>query len=199
MIKSFLAGVALGVLYDIVRILKMLCGVRYSRTNVKGGAAVKVVAYIVTFLTDVIFWITVGVVSILLMYGIGGGIFRGVTYVGLAFGMLIYHFSIGRLMLKVSEWTVAWLQRITRRALCVLIKPITLATRGIILLFHLTIGRIIGKIKEKNARRRDRVKIEIGEETASDTDGKEEFVYVDGKNGYKRDGRISFGRVGKGS
>jgi len=197
LIKSFIAGVALGVLYDFIRAFKMFFGVRYARPIVKRSVAVRVLAYIVTFLTDILFWIVVGVTSILLMYGVGGGVFRGLTYFGLAVGGLLYYFSIGRLVLKVSEAAVIFVKRAVRRSARILAKPLVWVGRGLIFLFHLTIGKFIGKIKDRRAQRKKCAEIEPDEATALDGGGKEEFVYVDGKNGYKRDGRISFGYFGK--
>ncbi len=199
LIKSFLAGVVLGVFYDLIRAFKMFFGVRYALPIVKRSVAVSVLAYIVTFLTDILFWIVVGVTSILLMYGVGGGVFRGLTYLGLAVGALLYYFSIGRLVLKVSEAAVNFVKRAVRRAVRILAKPFVFVGRGLIFLFHLTIGKILGKIKDRRAQRKKRDKIEPDEAAALDGGGKDEFVYVDGKNGYKRDGRISFGYIGKGS
>lgn len=197
LIKSFLAGVALGVFYDFIRAFKMFFGVRYARPIVKRSVAVSVLAYIVTFLTDILFWIVVGVTSILLMYGVGGGVFRGLTYLGLIVGALLYYFSIGRLVLKVSEAVVGFIKKAMRRVARILTKPFILAGRGLIFVYHLTIGRIVGKIKDKRAQKKKCAEIDVVEASALDDGGKGEFVYVDGKNGYKRDGRISFGYFGK--
>ena len=197
LIKSFLAGVALGIFYDFIRAFKMFFGVRYALPIVKRSAAVSVLAYIVTFLTDILFWIVVGVTSILLMYGVGGGVFRGLTYLGLAAGVLLYYFSIGRLVLKVSETVVTFVKRAVRRVARILAMPFVWVGRGLIFLFHLTIGNFLGKIKDRRAQKKKCAEIEPDEAIALEGDGKEEFVYVDGKNGYKRDGRISFGYAGK--
>ncbi|MBE6685102.1 MAG: hypothetical protein E7592_05585 [Ruminococcaceae bacterium] len=199
LIKSFLAGVVLGVFYDLIRAFKMFFGVRYALPIVKRSVAVSVLAYIVTFLTDILFWIVVGITSILLMYGVGGGVFRGLTYLGLAVGALLYYFSIGRLVLKVSETVVTFVKRVVRRVAKILAMPFVWVGRGLIFLFHLTIGKFLGKIKDRRAQKKKCAEIEPDEATAFEDGGKEEFVYVDGKNGYKRDGRISFGYIGKGS
>ena len=199
LIKSFLSGVALGVFYDLIRTIKMFFGVRYTRPIEKRSVVLRAVAYTVTFLTDILFWVVFGVASILLMYGVGGGVFRGLTYLGLVGGMLLYYFSIGRLMLRVSEAAVDLIKKALRRVARILSVPLVRIVRGANLLFHLTIGHFIGKIKEGRARKKARAQIDLVEEEFLDNGGKEEFVYVDGRNGYKRDGRISFGRVGKGS
>lgn len=199
LVKSFLAGVALGVFYDLIRAFKMFFGVRYARPIAKRSVAVSALAYIVTFLTDILFWVIVGVTSILLMYGVGGGVFRGLTYSGLVAGALLYYFSIGRLVLKVSEKVVDIIKKAVRRVTRILAKPFVLVGRGLIFLFHLTIGNFLGKIKNRRAQKRKCAQIEPDEAPALENGGKDEFVYVDGKNGYKRDGRISFGYIGKGS
>lgn len=198
LIKSFLSGVVLGIFYDIIRAFKMFFGVSYARPTKARSVAVRVVAYAITFITDILFWLVVGVTSILLMYGVGGGIFRGLTYVGLVGGILLYYFSIGKLMIRISETVVDFIKKLIRRAVRVLAIPFARIGRGAIFLFHLTIGNFIGKIKDRRARKKARSENDRAEQV-SDNGGKEEFVYVDGKNGYKRDGRISFGHVGKGS
>lgn len=197
LIKSFLSGVALGVFYDLIRAFKMFFGVSYTRPTTDRSVAVRAVAYAVTFLTDILFWIIVGITSVLLMYSVGGGVFRGLTYVGLIGGILLYYFSIGRLMLRVSEAVVNFIKKVLRRVAKILAVPFVWVGRRAIFLFHLTIGKFIGKIKDRRARKKARAEIDLVEKEAPDSGGKEEFVYVDGKNGYKRDGRISFGRVGK--
>lgn len=79
-----------------------------------------------------------------------------------------------------------------------MLLPVKKAVKGIIYLYHLTIGKIIGKIKEEwrhsRAKKRERAQEEF--EALSDgvlSDGKEDLVYVDGRTGYRKSGRVSFG------
>ena len=194
--RSLLCGAVLGVIYDFIRALKMLCGIELyeggRRKKAKGSAFW---GHIFTFFADLIFWVGAGCSAILLMYW-SGGYFRGVTFVCTAVGFLAYYFTLGILVLKINRGIVIRARRFFAWVMPYALKPIKLLLNRIILLYHLTIGRIIDKIIEE--RKKEQQKEECDEQAGSDScdleGGKEGFVYVGEKNGYRRDGRVSFGR-----
>lgn len=199
LLRSILCGVFFGGIYDIIRSVKMLCGVRYGESEEeKTPAGRRVVIYTVTLITDIVFWVCAGCAAILLMYS-SGGFFRGMTFVGMTGGFLIYYFTLGRLVLKLSRRVTSFLKKIIRRAAILAVKPIKKLLDGIISLYHLTIGKIIDKIIEGSKKKREeKQSADEGENEPCVADlGKEGFVYVDGKTGYRRQGRISFGSRGK--
>lgn len=199
MVRSFLCGLILGVVYDVIRTVKMFFGVSYCKTeSCTLPSANKVILYIVTFLTDLIFWLFTGLISIALLYQIGGGVFRGMTYACMAIGFVIYYFTLGRLILKLNSSIVSFIKKLLNKLVALMLLPVKKAVKGIIYLYHLTIGKIIGKIKEEwclsRAKKRECAQEEF--EALSDgvlSDGKEDLVYVDGRTGYRKSGRVSFG------
>ncbi len=193
--RSILCGVSFGGIYDIIRAFKMLCGVRYGeseeeRTPVRR----RVLIYTVTLITDLLFWICAGCAAILLMYS-GGGVFRGMTFIGMTGGFLLYYFTLGRLVLKLSRKVTRVLKKLIRCVAIWALKPIKKLFEGIISLYHLTIGKIIDKIIEDSKKKKEeKQSADESEDKPCDVKcGKEGFVYVDGKTGYRRDGRVSFG------
>ena len=194
---AFLWGVALGVFYDGIRAFKMLCGISCGETETqKKHTLGRIIEYAVTFLCDIVFWVTVGVLSILLMYRMGGGFFRGITYVGLGAGFALYYFTVGTVVLKFSRFAVRLLKKVVKKAFSLLIFPVKKLFFALIALYRLTIGKFLGKIIEEiKISKQNKKKTEDTENLTEENDsgGEEEFVYVDGKIGYKKQGRISFG------
>ena len=195
LLSSFLWGIALGLLYTLICALKMLCGIDYSdRRPLKKHMIRVIFEHAITFVFDLLFWICVGVLSVLLIYQMGGGFFRGMTYIGMAAGFGLYYFTLGKLLIPIIEKTVKAVKKLLYKVLRLLLFPIKKIFSAIIALYRLTIGRILGKIKESLALRRIASKggeLEISSQ-GSELGGEEEFVYVDGKNGYRKSGRISF-------
>ena len=203
LLKAFLLGVALGIFYDGLRFLKMLCGVRYFGEERSQSRAKNIFEYAVTFLTDLIFWLTFGISSILLLYNVVGGVFRFSIYPLMISGLFLYYISIGNLVLKLSAGIVRLLDKICRavgvfvlkicRAVIKLVSvPILQIKRFFIFLYHLTIGKILGKIKEERILRAQRKT--AGSENDGPTEREREGESEDAGRIYRRDGRISFGR-----
>lgn len=196
---AFLWGVGLGIFYDVIRAFRMLCGVSYGDvTERKKHIAARIFEYLTIFFTDIIFWLVSGVLSILLIYRMGGGIFRGITYIGLAAGFALYYFTLGNVVLKCSRFLVRFLKKAVKKMLCIMLIPAKKLFSALIALYRLTIGRILGKIIEEVRRAAQKKRqAAIAEEDKNipdeDSGGKEEFVYVDGKIGYRKQGRINFG------
>ena len=198
LLRSLLSGALLGVAYDILRAFKMLLGVEYGSSGTDECGAKSVFIFIITFVTDLLFFTGAGCFAIFLAYA-GGGFFRGMILLGMAIGFLLYYFTLGRAVLALNSKIIALLKKVLRKLKPHIIKPLKLILGRIIFFYHLTIGRIIDKIisDRKNKDYKDK----IASEDVSDADdskcGKEDFVYVDGKAGYKREGRVSFGQRGR--
>ena len=112
-IKAFLVGVAFGVFYDVIRFFKLILGVRYGAQDayLPESKAKRVAVYIISFITDTLFWLLIGVASVLLFYNVSGGVFRGSVYPCLLFGLALYYFSLGRLTLALSRRLIALVHR----------------------------------------------------------------------------------------
>ena len=192
--RALICGGALGLFYDVIRFIKLFCGVRYGERAEYRRKSVCTAHFILAFFTDVVFWVAVGILSIALIYSATGGIFRGVTYICLAIGFVAYYFTLGRLVLFLSKKTVKLARRILKAVVKVLRIPLSFALKGIISLYHLTIGKIIGKIKDRIRTKKKLLDSESADAVENfDEGGKEDFVYVNGKTGYRRTDRINFG------
>lgn len=189
LLRAILLGASLGIFYDGIRFVKAFFFVNYIKGGEQPRGLKKAVALIVTFITDVIFWLVVAVTSILLLYSVGG-VFRGMIYPAMLAGFLLYCLTVGRLVLKLSVRLTKAIKSILLWMLRLLCRPIFCLWRAIISLYHLTIGRFLGTIKSKIKVARERQKAPQCEEAVALPPGKEELVYVNGKTGYKREGRI---------
>ena len=174
----------------------MLCGVKYGGGKVeKERSADFVWTFFVTLLCDLVFWIFAGVVSIILIYA-AGGFFRGSAYFGMAVGFLLYYFTLGRAVLALNKIITAFLRRRVYKLATFFHRRSSAMTRAIISLFHLTIGRIFDKIKDSTkSQEANEREGEIEANKASESErGKEGFVDVERGKGYRREGRVSFGK-----
>ena len=117
---SFLLGMGVGLFYDANRIIRVLVGVRYSSRGVGRLACVKLPIIkkplcgepksVSKFLQNSIIFFgdfasvmcaTVGV--IILNYSYNSGKFRFFTLLGVIVGFLLYYFSLGKLIMMISE------------------------------------------------------------------------------------------------
>ena len=196
LLHSFLCGASFGVVYEMIRAFKLLCGVEdYCGEHKKSAGFMSFFAHAVTFVTDLMFWAGAACVSILLTYA-EGGFFRGMTYIGIFGGFLAYYFTLGRIILRLNRKIMRKIKKALAAAMPYLLRPVKFMFGRIILLYHLTIGKIIDKIIEDRKKRSE----SEAEQDISDEDaecGKEDFVYVGGKTGYRRVGRVSFGQKSK--
>ena len=134
-------GAVLGVLYDCFR------AIRAVFSSSRAGRGRRAISYAVTFLTDLVFWLTVGVSSVILLYGFCGGVFRGMVYLGIGAGFLLYSVSLGRVVRALLLLSVRLLKKGIGMLMRLIAIPLCALSRGIISLYHLTIGRFLGKIK----------------------------------------------------
>ena len=196
LLHSFLCGASLGVVYEMIRAFKLLCGVEdYCGEHKKSAGFMSFFAHAVTFVTDLMFWAGAACVSILLTYA-EGGFFRGMTYIGIFGGFLAYYFTLGRLLLRLNRKIMRKIKKALAAAMPYVLRPVKFMFGRIILLYHLTIGKIIDKIiEDRKEKREEKQNAEESEDEPCPVGcGKEGFVYVDGKTGYKREGRVSFGQ-----
>jgi hypothetical protein len=136
---SFLFGGALHLLYDAIRILRILCGVRYggfvalrlrsvrfpllppdlaSRPPRKAGLYWQRALVLVT---DLLFCLAAAFLFSILLYWQNDGQFRAVFLLFAALGYFAFHKTVGRLILAAGE-TVALLLRVLLAYLCLFVR-----------------------------------------------------------------------------
>ena len=121
LLASLLFGIGMGVLYDCIRIQRVLLGIsRYTKAESapvfcpaflrmrkkRTGKWKKLAKFVCLVLQDILFCLSVGIlVSILLFYR-NDGVFRGFVLVGATVGFVVYYFTVGRLIISISEYIV---------------------------------------------------------------------------------------------
>ena len=136
---SLVFGCFLHLLYDALRILRILCGVRYgglvcarlrachfpllppdfaSRPPRKAGVYWQQGLVLVT---DLLFCLSAAFLFSVFLYWQNDGQFRAVLLLGTAAGYVVFHQTAGRLILAVGE-TAAFLLRVLLAYLCLLVR-----------------------------------------------------------------------------
>ena len=136
---AILFGVLCGVLYDGVRILRVLLGVRYGGAvsarllslrfphlppdfAARGpGRAGKRAQGVLIFVSDLLYMIVVGALFCVLVYWQNDGIFRSYLLAGAVLGYTAYYVSVGRLVLASAE-SVAFALRLLFAYLFLLVR-----------------------------------------------------------------------------
>lgn len=119
-VYSVCFGALLGVMYDVIRIPRVLLGAERDgngknyrkielpiikrkaypeKTNKLSNALLNVWIAV----GDVIFAASCGIMAVMIAYAYNSGRVRAVIFIGLALGFLVYYFTLGKLMMKISE------------------------------------------------------------------------------------------------
>lgn len=142
-VYSLIIGLIFGGLYDIIRIVHIFCGIAsYSgeRHKMKEGA----VPFVLFFLLDAVYMLTVTVLFSIFIYAFESGNYRWYLLAGVIFGMLLYFLTVGRLMMFFAESIVRFLRMIFR---LIIAKPLCFIGRYVRMVLvwiglH-TVGRIV--------------------------------------------------------
>ncbi len=192
MICSAASGILIGVLYELVRVLRLMI----SPCNGDGRAFLsrlrRAADTVLTFLTDLAFCLLSAAVSLLLTYNISGGVFRGCVYLCMGLGWLLYRLTVGKLAYKLEKRLTALLKRILR----FILKPIMALFSLINRFYALTIGKKLCKIKcriiEGLVKKQKKENTEEIKEAESEPSPKEEDNNADKGYGYRKECRRSF-------
>ncbi|MBO5939465.1 MAG: hypothetical protein J6Q82_08250 [Clostridia bacterium] len=124
LLSSFFLGIGLGILYDVHRIIRVLFGVQYSKKalperllrpipiigrplgKIRQGRVKNISLTVLVFLQDVFLMTVAGAGIVILNYAWNDGRFRIYTVVALFAGFLIYYFTLGKLVIYLSECIV---------------------------------------------------------------------------------------------
>ena len=169
-------GFALGGVYDVLRITRILCGIHYvKRFSKEEGPsadacarqasmpirhlrASRIQRTIFIFVGDFLFGLVCGVSLIILLYYTNDGQFRALAVFGMACGFFVYYHTLGRLVMLFSEVIVLAVRRLVRWVLRILLLPFYWLAR----LLYRTIGhrvtQLVKRIRYKrNVRYTDKI------------------------------------------
>lgn len=84
-------------------------------------------------ISDLLFWLIAAVTIVLLLFQLNSGEIRAFTLVVAAFGALLYHFTLGRLIRRVLVFLTVWEIRIIKQILKLILSPIIFLSKRITL------------------------------------------------------------------
>ncbi len=157
------AGVLLGMVYDVLRLTRMLVGLQQpSQVSLISPAHVSKKAvwqrrcgHVLLFLEDLLFGVLCGVVGILILYFVNDGQVRFLTPVGMFCGFFVYTVTIGKIIRGLSDAIVAFLRKVVR---CILkwlyhliMTPLRWIYRG---LDHLILSKARKCIEQRKQQKR---------------------------------------------
>lgn len=172
-LRSFTSGLLLCVIYDIFSVALSKFG--------KEKKSQRVMCATLGFVFDFLFCILCALNGILLMYYSNKGFFRSLVFIFMILGFVSFKFSLGRLLRKALSAVYDFL-----------LKPVIFLKNKLILLFHLTIGKIIGKMVLRLRKFKEKIKSRKTLEAEQPQIPQEDFVYVAPGKGYRKGNRIKF-------
>lgn len=160
-LNALVLGSLLGMVHDVHRIIRLLCGApsmgnrfqalyerplpvvhRPIRLHAPGrlrrGGLVAL-----TIIQDILFFVIAGLGILLLQYEHNSGRFRWFAIVAVMAGFLLYYFTVGKLVMLMSEGIVFFL----KAAFWVILGAVSLPFRVIFFFFVKKIKKIILKLK----------------------------------------------------
>ena len=174
---TFLCGAAMGVLYDILRLSRVMLGFHYissksaivknkftERFPIKNNIDItnRILFKIILFLEDLLFVLTFAAVFILALFYGNGGIFRVVFLIAILLGFAAYYFSLGRITILFFDVWVIYI----RTLICYLVYYLLLPFKYVIGKIKLILKKIFAifaqrleniKIKGYNKKERERL------------------------------------------
>jgi len=102
-------GFALGILYDVFRVIRLLVAPKGKRFYLLAQ--------------DIIYSLICTILSFYFFLAAGDGALRGYCLIGLILGWLVYYVSLGAVALRLSEWLVRQIRRFLRAFVRLLASP----------------------------------------------------------------------------
>ncbi len=157
---SVLCGAGLGLLWNLLRLLRALCGVGVSPAPVQEDCpAVRPGRHrlltglrsVWLFLLDVLFGLLCVCVLILLLYYTNDGQFRLLAAAGMGCGFFAWYHTLGRLLGRFTDVMVRGLYFVARQLIRLLLWPPRMLRRA----WMATVGKRIAAARQRSRHRRD--------------------------------------------
>ena len=164
MLYALLCGVVCGGIYDLFRLTRVFFGInKYSATGRKlygfrfpligvirrpnAGKVVRVAQFWIVFAGDVLYAILLGCIFSIFLYVAASGCFRWFYLFFTCAGFSVYYFTIGKLVMAVSDILICLLQIGFRYALYFLMVPFRIAAKILTAILHFVSRRMVQPIR----------------------------------------------------
>ena len=146
-VYSVILGLILGALYDIIRKIHVSCGIAsYSggKSVMKAGK----IPFLIFFLTDFVYMLSVTALYSLYVYWADNARFRTYLLISAALGFYIYYSTVGRAVMLFSETLVAFIRRLIRILIITPVKFIVgVVFKSVKFIYALTLGKLINAFR----------------------------------------------------
>ena len=159
---SAASGAGLGLLFNVIHLLRAVFGATLSRapSQVPPGETdtaharrhMNPVSAFILFWLDLLFGLAGALVLILLLYYNNDGQFRLLAVFGMGCGFFAYYHTLGKLILRLTDFIVSVLRKLIRKLLHLLSVPPRLLGR--------LLDRVIGQPIRKRAEARRQIRAE---------------------------------------
>jgi len=149
---SFILGLIFGGLYDIIRIIHIICGIASYAGNreespTESGMKRGKLPFLLFFLFDAVYMLTVTATFSVFQYWQMNGAFRLFVLMSVLAGYVLWHGTAGRLVMACSE-AIVRLLRLT--ALWLVVRPVRfvlgLFRKVLVFVYRQTAGRMVRRI-----------------------------------------------------
>ena len=122
LMSSLAVGIALGVLYDVLRVGRVLIGMNHytsaatvpafcpkfcKRRERKSKPRLVMILFNILLVTqDIVFCLTAGAAAAVLLFYHNNGEFRGFVIIAILVGLAAYLLTVGKLVIRASEYVV---------------------------------------------------------------------------------------------
>ena len=120
-----LTGLAIGILFDIFRILR-----RSFKTK-----------DFITYIEDILFWIFTGITLLYSIFTFNNGELRGFVFIGVLLGIILYILTLSKYLIKICVYAVNIIKKI-------IIFPIKILANLVKKIFIIPLNKIIVTIKK---------------------------------------------------
>ena len=176
LIYSVLFGMSAGAFNDISRIVRAFLGVRYSGKRFDKLYAVKLplvgrleadreqklrkrrALSVLIFFQDIRLFIYLGCGTVILNYYLNRGQLRLYTVAAVAAGFVLYYFTLGKIVMLLSEGIIFFIRAISLILFYVISRPFTLIFRAVLRILRSTLKKLRSALEKKRAMRYNKEK-----------------------------------------
>lgn len=176
LIYSFLFGMSAGAFNDISRIVRAFLGVRYSGKRFDKLYAVKLplvgrleadreqklrkrrALSVLIFFQDILLFIYLGCGTVILNYYLNRGQLRLYTVAAVAAGFALYYFTLGKIVMLLSEGIIFFIRAISLILFYIISRPFILIFGAVLRILRSVLKKLRSALEKKRAIRYNKEK-----------------------------------------
>jgi len=155
LVYSMVVGAALGILYDVFRIFRIaFTADSEEKIRIRHKNA-KFIINALVFVQDLLFWLIAAIVTVLFIFMANTGQVRLFALGAQFLGFLAYHFTLGKLVMKISDKIIRGIKYILRMFMKYAIIPVVNA----LVKLYIKLYKIIERKKMIHFTEREKIRL----------------------------------------